>query len=97
LLSLVLNPDAVRAAYQGITSEDERLLSLALEYLEQALPKDIRERLWPVIGDLTERQRSRAIRSLEVVVEELVETGATLFAGAEEREALRRMIEKKDS
>ncbi len=97
LLSLVLDPDAVRAAYQGITSEDDRLLSLALEYLEQILPKDIRERLWPVIGDLTERQRSRAIRSLEVVVEELVETGATLFAGAEEREALRRMIEKKDS
>jgi len=97
LLSLVLDPGAVRAAYQGITSEDERLLSLALEYLEQALPKDIREQLWPFIGDLTERQRSRAIRSIEVVVEELVETGATLFASAEKREALRRMIEKKDS
>ena len=96
LLSLVLDPDAVRAAYQGIESNNERLLSLALEYLEQVLPGDVKDRLWPFIGDLTERQRERALRPLDRVVDDLVKTGATLFQSAEEREALRRLL-KDDS
>ncbi len=94
LVSLILDPDAVRAAYQGIVSDDDRLLSLALEYLEQVLPKDVKDRLWPFIGDLTERQREQAIRPLGKVVEDLVKTEATLFQSEAEREALRRLLEE---
>ena len=94
LVSLILDPDAVRAAYQGIVSDDDRLLSLALEYLEQVLPRDVKDRLWPFIGDLTERQREQAIRPLGKVVEDLVKTEATLFQSEEEREALRRLLEE---
>jgi ATP/ADP translocase len=94
LLSLLLDEDAVRAAYQGIVSDDDRLLSLALEYLEQVLPRDVKDRLWPFIGDLTEHQRKRAIRPLGEVVEDLVNTEATLFQSEEEREALRRLLEE---
>lgn len=96
LLSLVMDEDAVRAAYQGIVSDDHRLLSLALEYLEQVLPRDVKERLWPFIGDLSDRQRERAIRPLGEVVEDLVKTGATLFQSEEERQALRRLLEEED-
>jgi hypothetical protein len=94
LVSLILEPDAVRAAYQGIVSDDDRLFSLALEYLEQVLPRDVKDRLWPFIGDLTERQREQAIRPLGEVVEDLVKTEATLFQSAKEREALRRLLEE---
>jgi ATP/ADP translocase len=94
LLSLILDPDAVKAAYQGIVSDDDRLSSLALEYLEQVLPKDVKDRLWPFIGDLTERQRDQAIRPIGDVVEDLVKTEATLFQSEEEREALRRLLEE---
>ncbi len=94
LLSMVLDSDAVRAAYQGIVSDNERLSSLALEYLEQVLPRDVKDRLWPFIGDLTERQRERAIRPLDAVVEDLVDTEATLFQSEEERAALRRLLEE---
>jgi ATP/ADP translocase len=94
LLSLILDPDAVRAAYQGIVSDDDRLSSLALEYLEQVLPKDVKDRLWPFIGDLTERQREQASRPIGDVVEDLVKTEATLFQSEEEREALRRLLEE---
>ena len=94
LLSLILDPDAVRAAYQGIVSDDDRLSSLALEYLEQVLPKDVKDRLWPFIGDMTERQREQAIRPIGDVVEDLVKTEATLFQSEEEREALRRLLEE---
>jgi len=53
MLSLVLDRDTVRAAYHGIILNDPELNSFALEYLEQALPSDVRNRLWPFIGDLS--------------------------------------------
>lgn len=91
LLALVLEPEPVRAAFHGIVLDDEKLKSLALEYLEQTLPADVREKLWPFIGDVSERQRRRARRPLPDVVSDLLTTGATLFEGLEEQEALRRL------
>lgn len=91
LLSLLLDPDAVRAAFRGVTGDDPHLASLALEYLEMVLPADVQERLWPFIGDLGPRDRRDARRSIDRVVEELVTTDATLFASRTEQEALRRL------
>jgi hypothetical protein len=93
LLSLVLDPEAVSAAYHGLGGEDDHLLSLSLEYLEQALPDDVRQRLWPVIGDLSERQRSRKARPLGDVISDLVTTDATYFVTDEEREVLRKLLD----
>lgn len=93
LLSLVLDPKPVRASFHGILYGDQGLISFALEYLEQVLPSDVRKRLWLLIGDMSEYQKSRAIRPLDKVVEELVGTHATLFAGDLERDALKKMLE----
>lgn len=93
LLSLVLEPEAVRAAFRGIGAEDDRFRSLALEYLERVLPADVRDRLWPFIGDLSERERRRRERPLEQVVADLVTTGATLFPSEQERDAVRRLLD----
>ena len=87
-LSLVLDPAAVKMAFHGIIMDDENLQSLALEYLEQVLPPEIRARLWPFIGDISEYQRRQSMRSVDEVVGELSQTGATLFGGVEERAAL---------
>ncbi len=84
-LSLVLDADNMRTAFHGIILDDENLKNLSLEYLEQVLPPNIREALWPFIGDVSEYQRNRAIRGVDEVVHELSQTGATLFGGAEER------------
>jgi hypothetical protein len=96
LLSLVLDPDPVRAAFHGITLDNQNLKNYALEYLEQALPSDIRRRLWVFIGDVSEYQKAKAERPLGDVVNDLMTTRATLFAGEKEREALRRMLEETD-
>jgi len=93
LLSLVLEPEPIRAAYRAILFGEEEARSFALEYLEQVLPADVRERLWPFIGDLSAAQERRAIRPIEAVVEDLMRSSATLFGGQEEREALRRYLE----
>jgi hypothetical protein len=87
-LSLVLDPHAVKTAFHGIIMDDENLKSLALEYLEQVLPATVRERLWPFIGDISEYQRRQSMRSVDEVVRELSQTGATLFGGEVERAAL---------
>ena len=96
LLSLVLEPEPVRAAFNGIILDDEKLRSFALEYLEQVLPGDIRSRLWPFIGDVSEYQRAKSLRKLDDVVSDLMTTGATLFGAPEDREALRRILEEQD-
>jgi hypothetical protein len=73
-------------------SDDDEARSFALEYLDQVLPADVRQRLWPFIGDLSEHRERQALRPLDDVVADLVRTGATLFGGAEQREALRRYL-----
>ncbi len=92
LLSLVLDADPIRAAYRSLLSDDVEARSFALEYLEQVLPGDVKRRLWPFIGDLSEHQERQALRPLDRVVADLVRTGATLFGGTEERAALRRYL-----
>ena len=96
LLSLVLDAQHVRSAFQGIAHQDEQLKNFALEYLEHVLPTDIRERLWPFIGDESEYRRERQARSIDHVVSDLMVTGATLFGTEESREALRRLLEDRE-
>ncbi|MEN8145193.1 MAG: Npt1/Npt2 family nucleotide transporter, partial [Gemmatimonadota bacterium] len=92
LLSLVLDPVAVRSAYHGIRFDHPELRSFALEYLEQVLPDDVQARLWPFIGDAGERQLRRTERPIDAVVADLMKSGATLFGGEAEQAALRRLL-----
>jgi hypothetical protein len=92
LLTLVLDPTPVRLAFKGILQDNEKLRSISLEFLEHVLPKDIRQKLWPFIGDISDHQRERSLRPVEEVVSELMETGATLFASDEDRDVLRQML-----
>ena len=62
LLSLVLPATPLQIAYRGLHTDDPELQGTALEYLEGVLPPDIRDRLWPFLGDRpshTGRSRSR--------------------------------------
>jgi hypothetical protein len=97
LMGLVLEPEPVRAAFNGLLHKDENLKSFALEYLEQVLPPDVRRRLWYLVGDMSERERRRSERSLDHVVQDLMNSQATLFGGAADREALRRLIEGRNA
>lgn len=96
LMSLVLEPEVVRAAFHGIILDDERLRSFSLEYLEQVLPPDVRDSLWPFIGDVSEYRRHKSLRSLNDVVSDLMTTGATLFGSEQERAALKQILEEQE-
>ncbi|MGD8869412.1 MAG: Npt1/Npt2 family nucleotide transporter [Gemmatimonadales bacterium] len=97
LLSLIMEPEVVRAAFHGIILDDEKLKSFSLEYLEQVLPADVRKKLWPFIGDISDQKRRRSLRPLNEVVSDLMTTGATLFADAKDREALRQILHEQES
>ena len=93
LLSLVLEPDPVRTAFHGVVLDDEHLRSLSLEYLEQVLPLDVRDKLWPFIGDLSEHRQRREIRGRHEVVADLLKTGVTLFGDENARARLRAALQ----
>ena len=96
LLTLVLEPEPVHAAFHGFQVDDEKMRSFALEYLEQVLPADIRDKLWPFIGDISEYQREKALRPLDQVVSDLMTTGATLFADEDAKAALKKLLEDRE-
>ena len=56
LLSLAMPRAPLRVAYRGLNTNDPLLRGTALEYLETALPSEIRKRLWPFLED-TRRKR----------------------------------------
>ncbi len=60
VLGLALPPRPLRAALQCLYAEDPALRAVALEYLENALPAEIRTALWPFIAaeEATPSQRS---------------------------------------
>jgi hypothetical protein len=67
----------VRLAFRALHTEDSGLRGTALEYLEQVLPSDVRDRLWPRI---TENARPAvSARPHEDVVADLVRSQAAVL------------------
>ncbi len=68
LLALILPREPVRTAFRALHSGDRRLSDLALEYLERALPAEVRRTLWPVLdagnSNIPEDVRTQAARDI---------------------------------
>ncbi len=82
LLSLVLPAAPLQIAYRGLHTSDAALRGTALEYLEGVLPGDIRERLWPFLGD---RDRApRETRPREEILADLLRSNESILLNLEE-------------
>lgn len=68
LLALVLPREPVRTAFRALHSGDRRLSDLALEYLERAVPAEVRRTLWPVLdarnSNIPDDVRTQAVRDI---------------------------------
>lgn len=68
LLALVLPAEPLRIAFRGLHTDDPVLRGTSLEYLENVLPRDIRDRLWPFLEDRrdakTRRPRDESLAAL---------------------------------
>ncbi|MGN6103934.1 MAG: hypothetical protein ACTHU0_02410, partial [Kofleriaceae bacterium] len=68
--ALALPADPVRSAFHNLWSSDHALRGVALEYLENVLPGDLRDRLWRALGIEAPRPGARK-RPIEDVLAEL--------------------------
>jgi hypothetical protein len=92
LLSLVLPTVPLQVAYKGLQTDDSALRGTALEYLEGVLPRDIRDRLWPFLGDDVV-SRPASDRTREQVLDDLLRSNESIMLNIEELR--RRMTSKK--
>jgi HEAT repeat protein len=60
LLGLALDRDAIVLSLRALSSDDENLRGTALEYLDNILPEEVREPLWPRLTKPTEAGRARS-------------------------------------
>jgi hypothetical protein len=82
LLSLVLPTTPLQIAYRGLHTDDPTLRGTALEYLEGVLPADLRERLWPFLGDRPDRGRHS--KSRDEILADLLRSNESIVLNLEE-------------
>ena len=90
MLSLILPRQPLRVAFRGLFTDDAMLRGTALEYLESALPQDLRRKLWPFLENPGRRGRTH---SGDDLMADLLKTGESI---ADRLEALKRLRDKPD-
>jgi hypothetical protein len=82
LLALVLPTTPLQIAFRGLHTNDQALRGTALEYLEGVLPPDIRDRLWPFLGDRPVRRTQG--RSRDEILADLLRSNESIMINLEE-------------
>ncbi len=82
LLSLVLPPSPLKVAFRGLHTSDKQLRGTALEYLETALPGEVKSALWPFLDD--DRQDRTGSRRASEVMQELLQSHQSIVTNLQE-------------
>jgi hypothetical protein len=64
LLALNLDRESLVIAFKALHSGDERLRGTALEYLDTVLPDEIRDAVWPYLGEERPMRRARDVSEI---------------------------------
>jgi hypothetical protein len=67
LLALTLDRNSLRLAFKALHESDQSLRGTALEYLETVLPDEVRDAVWPFLGE--ERPMRPARSPLEILTD----------------------------
>jgi ATP:ADP antiporter, AAA family len=86
LLSLVLETEPVLISLQALRGDNRQLRGTALEYLDNVLPRPIRDALWPRLGATTRGAPRRESREVE---RELMRSVSGMSSGSLRRALLR--------
>lgn len=74
LLSLMLDRESLRTAFRALVNGDDALRGTALEYLENVLPVEIRDALWPYVTGRRRPMRG-SHRPAQEVLRDLLHSG----------------------
>ena len=94
LFGVILGPGVMEICYNALQSDDQAIRGTALEYLENQLPHNVREPLWPAIA--SGRTRTTSDRSTKEIMVDLLEAGRSIKSSDEILESLIKRIEKAD-
>jgi AAA family ATP:ADP antiporter len=75
ILALHLERETLRLAFKALHNEDESLRGTALEYLENVLPEQVRDAVWPFLG---EARPMRAARPPKEILADLLRAKGVL-------------------
>jgi hypothetical protein len=82
ILALLLPRHPLKIAFRGLHTDDAVLRGTTLEYLETALPSEIRSQLWPFLDDAGRKTKHR--RSSEQILQSLLESNASIAVNLDE-------------
>jgi len=82
LLSLIMPPQPLKIAFKGLHTDDKMLRGTALEYLETALPPEIKMAVWPFLED--DRRRVSEQKATRDVLEALLQSNQSIVVNLEE-------------
>ncbi len=68
LLSLNLDREPLRLAFKALHSTDDRIRGTALEYLENVLPQEVRDAVWPFVGEARPKAARPATEILDALL-----------------------------
>jgi hypothetical protein len=81
VLALALDRESIRIAFKALHQEDARLRGTALEYLETVLPDEIRDAVWPYLGEARPKRPARPAGEILADLLSVKESGETERAG----------------
>ncbi|MDH3457095.1 MAG: hypothetical protein OER90_09650 [Gemmatimonadota bacterium] len=87
ILALVLPRQPLKVAFRGLHTDDRLLRGTALEYLETALPEQIKRSVWPFLEGAGKPQAPR--RSTQEVLDDLLQSNQSIALNLEQLRKLR--------
>jgi hypothetical protein len=94
LLGVILGPGVLEICYNALQSDDPGIRGTALEYLENQLPHNVREPLWPVIA--AGRSKIKSDRSTKEIITDLLEAGRSIKSSDEILESMMKSLDAAD-
>jgi hypothetical protein len=87
LMALVLPREPLKAAFLGLHQDDRAFRSLALEYLENLLPAEIRQALWIILEETPPARLSSGAAQDRQLLEEIERSQTTLILAWQARKS----------
>ncbi len=94
LFGLILGPGVMDICYNALQTEDPSIRGTALEYLENQLPQNVREPLWPLIA--SGRIATKSDRSTKEIMYDLLQAGRSIKSRDQILESCMKSLEELD-
>jgi HEAT repeat protein len=94
LFGIILGPGVMDICYNALQAEDPGIRGTALEYLENQLPQNVREPLWPLIS--AGRTATKSDRSTKEIMYDLLQAGRSIKSSDQILESCMKSIKELD-